>query len=495
MKNKRLKTIAETYLIKEWYYEKNNILGLDPTVLTLGSNYRAWWKCSTCGNIYDSKINNRGINKRKCPYCSGARVKVGFNDLTTTHTDLIKEWDYDKNKIKPTEVSRGCGKKVWWKCPQGHSYEATILHRTNGKTGCPYCNSGRQTSFAEQAIFFYVKKAFPDAISRYKDIFNNGMELDIYIPSWKIGIEYDGVYWHKKDKENRERRKFEICQNNGINLIRIKERNLKDQNNLDTANMIYSGGNLEKRKFLNFAIINLLIQITRFTERPYSIFPFEVNVEKDEFEIRKYMTNLKGNSFKDMYPNIAEEWDYEKNGDLKPEMFKHKSDVKVYWKCKKCGNVWKTSISHRIEGTGCPSCYREKNRGGSNYKAVKIYQYTLDGKFIREWLCISDVTRELNINGSNITMCAKHIRPNAGGFRWEYFMKDDIGPMPKKEKKSRININGKPVIQMDAEGNEIARYPSMKEAGRALGKDSSSITRVLKGKLKTFAGYYWKLED
>ena len=74
-------------------------------------------------------------------------------------------------------------------------------------------------------------------------------------------------------------------------------------------------------------------------------------------------------------------------------------------------------------------------------------------------------------------------------------MKDDIGPIPKKEKKSRININGKPVIQMDAEGNEIARYPSMKEAGRALGKHSSSITRVLKGKLKTFAGYYWKLED
>lgn len=48
---------------------------------------------------------------------------------------------------------------------------------------------------------------------------------------------------------------------------------------------------------------------------------------------------------------------------------------------------------------------------------------------------------------------------------------------------------------MDAEGNEIARCPSMKEAGRALGKDSSSITKVLKGKLKTFAGHYWKLED
>ena len=47
---------------------------------------------------------------------------------------------------------------------------------------------------------------FPDAVSHYREIFDNSMELDIYIPSIKLGIElmeqvvpnvesYGGVLW------------------------------------------------------------------------------------------------------------------------------------------------------------------------------------------------------------------------------------------------------------------------------------------------------------
>ena len=487
-------SVFDTDLIKEWDYEKNDELGLDPRKLTIGSSALVWWKCSKCGNSWQAKINNRGINKRGCPYCSNHKIKKGFNDLATTDPDLIKEWDYVNNTIKPTEVSRGSGKKVYWICPVGHRYEATILHRTNGKTACPICNSGRQTSFAEQAVFFYVKKVFPDAISRYKDIFNNGMELDIYIPSTKIGTEYDGSYWHKKEKKNRERKKYELCQKYGIRLVRIKEHDSDSVYDFETASMTISSGNLENRKNLSFMIENLLIDLTKFSKRRYSLFPIEVNLNKDELAIRHYMTNLRGSSLKDLYPEISLEWCYEKNGDLTPEKVKPMSGVRVYWKCKECGHVWKTSVGHRVEGTGCPTCYRKKNRAENHYCARKIYQYSIDGKFIKEWSCISDVKRELHINDSNISMCAKHIRPKAGGYRWEYTKLDYLEPLPKKGKIYRPNLNGKAVIQMDAQGNEIHRYPSMKEAGRILGKDSSGITRVIKGELKTFAGYYWKLD-
>ena len=37
-----------------------------------------------------------------------------------------------------------------------------------------------------------MKKAFPDAINRYKNILGSRFELDIYIPSLKTEIEYDG---------------------------------------------------------------------------------------------------------------------------------------------------------------------------------------------------------------------------------------------------------------------------------------------------------------
>jgi hypothetical protein len=53
----------------------------------------------------------------------------------------------------------------------------------------------------------------------------NGKELDIYIPSHNLAIEFDGLYWHSelyKDK-NYHLNKTEICEAKGIKLIHIFE--------------------------------------------------------------------------------------------------------------------------------------------------------------------------------------------------------------------------------------------------------------------------------
>lgn len=55
--------------------------------------------------------------------------------------ELIVQWDFEKNTLLPTEITVGSGKKVWWKCEHGHSWEAVVANRVSG-TGCPYC-SGR----------------------------------------------------------------------------------------------------------------------------------------------------------------------------------------------------------------------------------------------------------------------------------------------------------------------------------------------------------------
>ena len=83
-------------------------------------------------------------------------------------------------------------------------------------TNCPICNSGKQTSFREQAIFYYIKKLYPNAISRYKPEGFGKFELDIYIPEIRFAFEYDGAAWHKNRDFEREERKFQLCQKNGI---------------------------------------------------------------------------------------------------------------------------------------------------------------------------------------------------------------------------------------------------------------------------------------
>ena len=64
-------------------------------------------------------------------------------------------------------------------------------------------------------------------------------------------------------------------------------------------------------------------------------------------------------------PDLLEEVHPTLNSDLKmygkpedPGNLKINSNKKLFWLCKKCNHVWKTSVSHRNNGTGCGHCRR-----------------------------------------------------------------------------------------------------------------------------------------
>ena len=95
-------------------------------------------------------------------------------------------------ELKPENFKIGSDKIVWWKCHKGHEWRTNIYHRQ--ETGCPECLKERFTSFPEQAIFYYLKRAFNDVYNRY--MLDERIELDIYIPEYRIAIEYDGAKFH-----------------------------------------------------------------------------------------------------------------------------------------------------------------------------------------------------------------------------------------------------------------------------------------------------------
>lgn len=122
-------------LAKEWHPTMNG--ALMPTEVTANNNKKVWW-LGYCGHEWDAAISGRNTGSG-CPYCCNSKILIGFNDLKTTHKDLIKEWDYSKNKnIKPTEVTKGNKKNVWWTCSNNHSFNASIYSRVKG-TGCTEC--------------------------------------------------------------------------------------------------------------------------------------------------------------------------------------------------------------------------------------------------------------------------------------------------------------------------------------------------------------------
>lgn len=107
--------------------------GWDPATVTAGSHKKCEWLCPD-GHIYDATVPHR-IEGKGCPYCAGKRVLPGFNDLATTEPELAK-WADGWN---PTEVSRGSGKYLGWRCELGHTWKARIPDRRAGN-GCPYCS-------------------------------------------------------------------------------------------------------------------------------------------------------------------------------------------------------------------------------------------------------------------------------------------------------------------------------------------------------------------
>lgn len=396
----RLKTMAiknplfEQYpeLLKEWDFEKNNI---DILLLPASSNRYAWWKCEK-GHSFRQMINTRTKNKAGCPYCHGQKVLTGINDLQTLNSALAAEWDYEKNNpLTPSDVFSHASKKVWWKCPVcGNSWKAKIHNRANGR-GCPACNE-KGTSFIEQALFYYIRQAFPDAENRYK---YEGTELDIFIPSIKTAVEYDGSYYHSLDgAEDRERRKDQFCRKKGIRLIRMREKPLEP-----TKEAINISCDCSTWVLLESTCRKLLKEIGFNKEINISIRNDYPDIVESERSI------MKKSAFGIQFPKLLDEWDYEKNVPLLPDYFSRGSNQKVWWKCKN-GHSWQAQISNRCNGTGCPKCKMKPvvMLDPETLEEIKYYESTIPA------------SKELGITSSNILAVCKGQRNLAGGYKWKF---------------------------------------------------------------------------
>ena len=328
----------------EWNYSRNG--NLTPNDVTTGSSKKVWWKCNE-GHEWQATIANRNY-KNNCPICQNKKILVGYNDLTSINPTLAIEWNYKRNgSLMPENFAESSGKKVWWKCKKGHEWQATIASRNSG-TGCPICNSERHTSFPEFALLYYFKKYGVDVIHSYKDL---GYELDVYIPSKKIAIEYDGSYWHK-DKTKKELKKNARCKDDGLTLYRIRQ-GLPSLNDSSIDYLVQENQN--NLEIILTEVLSIIIETD-----------IDVDLSRDSIEIenlREYTE--KSNSILFSQPEIAKEWNYEKNGNLKPEYVTANSTKNVWWKCVQ-GHEWQTLVKDRTRSSGCPYCSGKKVLPGYN---------------------------------------------------------------------------------------------------------------------------------
>jgi len=466
-------------LVEKYDFEKNQAEGIEFDTLTARTSRKIWWKCKECGNSWFATIasqNDKIIHG--CPYCSGRFVIEGKTDLASQCPEILNEWDYVNNELKPNEVSKNSSQKVWWKCKEcGHLWKAVVSNRVRG-AGCPKCNIENVNSFCEQATFFYIKQIFPDAINGDKHI---GMELDIYIPSLNVAIEYDGEAWHKSaSKERIDIHKNEVCKENGIELIRIREPKLPPIEGCTVFIREDSTSSLSLDCIIGDVIkyftSSAKIDIDTTRDTPYIL---------EQYAAKKY-----NNSLAAMYPEIAAEWHPTKNGMLTPDKVNKASGHKVWW-LGKCGHEWQMSISDRTliftrkngrtkTQYGCPYCSGKRILEGFNDLAS---QYP---EIANEW----HPTKNYPLTPNQVSKGSSHKVWWLGkcGHEWEQVIGSRTGNKQGCPICWSIRRNKKKVRNINT--NET--FDSIREAGTKYQCSPNQISYCCKGKQETAGGYHWE---
>ena len=126
------------------------------------------------------------------------------------------------------------------------------------------------------------------------------MELDIYLPSIKTGIEYDGEPWHRtKRKTVIDQRKNNLCKEKGIKLIRIREPNLAKMENC----IVFKRTDTES----NTSLDNVINEVLRYL----GINNIQANTLRDNTKILNQFAQKKlNNSLAVQFTKIAKEWNY-----------------------------------------------------------------------------------------------------------------------------------------------------------------------------------------
>ena len=339
-------------IAKEWHPTMNK--ELMPNQVTRASTKKVWWLCPK-GHDYKSAIANRTRMKSGCHYCAGKKASQE-NNLEALFPEIAKEWHPTKNKeLMPNQVTYGSHKKVWWLCPKGHDYDSVIRGRTGKhQNGCPHCSN--QSSEPEIRILSELKWLFDEVNSRYKI---DGVEIDIFLPKFNLGIEYDGNFWHRDKKDSDlEKNRFLLSQD--INVIRVRQHPLKP---LSKNDVVVSKSHSLKKTDLNKIFKKIIPFVDNNIKAKINLYLLKPSFVNEELfnKYRSYFPSpFPENSLLKTHPLISSEWDYDKNYPLRPENFSHGSNNRIWWLCPK-GHSYESPIVNRARAKlSCDYCSGRK---------------------------------------------------------------------------------------------------------------------------------------
>ena len=287
--------------------------------------------------------------------------------------DLLNEWHSEKNAdTSADKISYGSQKRIWWKCAFGHEWQSPVFSRTCQQHGCPYC-AGKKIP---EGLSF--KEIYPDIAKEWNYEKNAQLLPENYQPKSHVSVWWKcekGHEWRAAIKSRAEGGKCPVCSGNSVRA---------GINDLET---LYPKLAKEWDNEKNSELLPSMI-LPKATKRVWWSCGFghtwqaavssRVNGEGCPVCEGK-VVNPGVNDLATISPDIAKEWNREKNGEIKPSDMPVYSNKTVWWKCE-LGHEWKGRISSRtFDKSGCPFCSNKKVLSGFNDLA------TVEPKVAKEW--------------------------------------------------------------------------------------------------------------
>lgn len=331
----------------EWASDLNTVA---PGALTPYSRTKVWWRCEK-GHAWQAALDSRVNLGRGCPYCSNQAVTPGENDIVAVAPHMAKLWHPTLNgELKPTDITPGSRKRVWWQCEKGHSWQAPPYAIKAG-TACPYC-SGRkaipgETDFA--TIHPYLIKMWSPR--------------NRLLPTEVTAASHKKVWWVCEKGHEWEAQidavtvmgcgcpycagKRAIPGETDLATLRpdLMEQWDFEKNTVDPGETTVAAHDKVWWKCaLGHSWQSRVFSRTR-----------DQSAGCPCCTGRKVLPGF--NDLATLRPKLAKQWYQPLNGELKPEDVTLGSNKKVWWQCSE-GHVWRAFIyaRSRPNGTGCPAC-------------------------------------------------------------------------------------------------------------------------------------------
>ena len=169
--------------------------------------------------------------------------------------------------------------------------------------------------------------------------------------------------------------------------------------------------------------------------------------------------------------------------------------VKVYKSCSECARELKVTVDKVIKAINGKFSINKKYYASDisyengfpiqekiNHKNDKLYQYSPDGTFIREWENYKEVKEYF---GKNVNIHASiRLGQLCQGFQWSWEKVDRMKCIKNNTRKRKVG-------KYSLEGELLETFNTVREAKSVV----SSVPRALKGEQKTAGGFIWKYID